>query len=148
MIILLRIFKSKLEKIIDSVINYLRYPDISNIIIHGPPGSGKYTIQPISINDVCKIVYIAIKSKKFSKKILDLVGPEKISFKQFIINSIPKSSIKIKKISLAEAYVKALTDSKFAYGIEDLNILLGDFQGNHEKLRKMSGIKFLKIRNI
>ena len=112
------------------------------------PGSGKYTIQPISINDVCKIVYIAIKSKKFSKKILDLVGPEKISFKQFIINSIPKSSIKIKKISLAEAYVKALTDSKFAYGIEDLNILLGDFQGNHEKLRKMSGIKFLKIRNI
>ena len=112
------------------------------------PGSGKYIIQPIFINDVCKIVYLAIKSKKFSKKIIDLVGPEKISFKQFLINSISKSNIKIKKISLAEAYVKALTDNKFAYGIEDLNILLGDFQGNHEKLRKMSGIKFLKIRNI
>ena len=29
------------------------------------PGSGKYIIQPIFINDVCKIVYLAIKSKKF-----------------------------------------------------------------------------------
>ena len=112
------------------------------------PGSGNYLIQPISINDVNKITCIALLSKKFSNQIFDLVGPKKITFKNFLKNSISKSNIKITKISLKDAFVSALTDKSFPYGIEDLNILLGNFQGNYGKLKKISGIEFTKISSI
>ena len=112
------------------------------------PGSGKYIIQPISINDVCKIIHLASNSKIFSKKIIDLVGPEKIQFKQFLENSVSEYNVTIEKISVKKAYYNALSDQKFAYGNEDLNILLGNFQGNYKRLQKLSGIKFTKIKSI
>ena len=56
------------------------------------PGTGEYIIQPISINDVCMVIHHALKSKFFSKKIIDLVGPEKITFRQFLKNSISNSN--------------------------------------------------------
>ena len=112
------------------------------------PGSGRYIIQPISINDVCKIIHLALKSKKFSKKIIDLVGPEKITFARFLKNSSSKFDVSIEKISAKNAYLSALNNRRSVYGIEDLNILLGNFQGNYEKLRKLSGIKFTEIDKI
>ena len=48
------------------------------------PGSGKYQLQPIFVEDVAKIILKSILEKKFSKKILDLVGPRKISFEGFV----------------------------------------------------------------
>ena len=111
-------------------------------------GSGKYVIQPISINDVCHVVQLALHSKKFAKKIIDLVGPEKISFSQFVKNSALKSNSEIEKIPLKKAFVYALTEKNFVYGIEDLNILLGNFEGNHERLRKISKLEFSKIIGI
>ena len=86
--------------------------------------------------------------KIFPKKIIDLVGPEKITFKQFLRNSISDPNLIVEKIPVKKAYHNALTEKKFAYGIEDLNILLGNFQGNHTKLKKLSGINFTKVRNI
>lgn len=112
------------------------------------PGSGQYVIQPISIIDVCHVVHLALHSKKFAKKIIDLVGPEKISFKQFLKNSITNSNLIIETIPVDKAYDNALVDKKFAYGIEDLNILLGNFVGNHAKLKKLSGFNFTKVRNV
>ena len=46
------------------------------------PGSGNYLIQPISVVDVTKLILQSITDKKFKNKTLDLVGPEKISFKK------------------------------------------------------------------
>ena len=112
------------------------------------PGTGNYNIQPISINDVCSIAHLAINSINFSKKIIDLVGPEKIMFKQFIQNSTKNSKIKIEKIPSKKSTVYALSGKKFPYGIEDLNILFGNFEGNHDKLRKISKLEFTKIRRI
>jgi len=112
------------------------------------PGTGNYIIQPISINDVCSVIHLAIHSRSFSKKIIDLVGPEKILFKQFVKNSSRKQNTKIKKIPLKKSLIHALSDKKFPYRNEDLNILFGNFEGNHEKLRKISKIEFTNIRNI
>ena len=112
------------------------------------PGTGNYSLQPISINDVCSILHLAISSINFSKRIIDLVGPEKIMFKQFIKNSTKNSKIKIEKIPSKKSIAHALSDKKFPYGIEDLNILFGNFEGNHDKLRKISKIEFTKIRHI
>ena len=112
------------------------------------PGSGKYNIQPISIQDVCYIVNLASQSRNFSKKIIDLVGPEKISFIQFAKNSALHFNSKIEKIPKKKSFASALTEKKFPYGIEDLNILLGNFEGNFERLRKISKIEFIKIKSI
>ena len=112
------------------------------------PGSGKYNIQPISIQDVCYIVNLASQSRNFSKKIIDLVGPEKISFIQFAKNSALHFNSKIEKIPIKKSFASALTEKKFPYGIEDLNILLGNFEGNFERLRKISKIEFTKIKSI
>jgi NADH dehydrogenase len=111
------------------------------------PGSGKYIIQPISIIDVCKVINVALHAKTFSKKIVDLVGPKKISFKQFLENSA-KPTIVLENMSLKKARTHAKTEKNFPYGIEDLNILSGNFQGNHEKLEKLSGFKFKKISSV
>ena len=51
----------------------------------------------------------------------------------------------IKKIDLEDAYRDAITNPKSDFGIDDLNILIGDFRGNHEKLRKLTKMKFHSI---
>ena len=111
------------------------------------PGSGNYLLQPISINDVCKVISIALNSNNFSKKTIDLVGPEKISFKKLLENSV-KPSISLENIPFKEARKHAVAKKNFPYGIEDLNILSGNFCGNYKKLEKISGLKFTKIRKI
>ena len=112
------------------------------------PGTGNYIIQPISIKDACNVVHLAINSINFSKKIIDLVGPEKITFKQFLKNSTNNSNIEIEKITSKKSIVSSSSHKKFPYSIEDLNILFGNFEGNHDKLRNISKIEFTKIRNI
>jgi len=111
------------------------------------PGSGKFIIQPISIDDVCSCITIALNSPNFSNKIIDLVGPRKISFQSLIKKSIP-SHMKIKKINLELAYKKALNDINFEYGVEDLNILVGNYTGNHNKLQKLCNFTFKKIESL
>ena len=112
------------------------------------PGTGNYIIQPISIKDVCNVVFLTINSKDFSKRIIDLVGPEKITFRKFVKNYTKNFNIELEKISLKNSLVCALSDKKFPYGNEDLNILYGNFEGNHEKLKKISKIEFTKVTSI
>jgi len=67
------------------------------------PGSGKYQLQPIFVEDVAKIILKSILEKKFSKKILDLVGPRKISFEDFVKLFSKNTKVKFKKINLKNA---------------------------------------------
>jgi len=109
------------------------------------PGSGKYKLQPISINDVCKVILIACLTKKLSKKIIDLIGPEPITFERYIKLFNKKKNVKIEKIKLEQLFVKILTKSSNDYGIEDLDLLIGNYTGNHQKLRNTTGLKFQKV---
>ena len=106
------------------------------------PGSGKYHLQPISVNDVAKVIYIALISKKFLNKVIDIVGPQTVTFEKYVKIFKNKKSAKIKKIKLENAYYDALHNPKSIFGIENLNILVGDFIGNYEKLQKLSKMKF------
>lgn len=112
------------------------------------PGSGKYHLQPIFVKDVAKVIYNALVSKKFSNKIVELVGPETVTFQNYVKIFAGKSKTKIKKISLEQAYHNALHNKKSRYGIDDLNIMIGDFTGNHKKLKKLSKIKFKKFSEV
>tara|TARA_Y100000590_G_scaffold96306_1_gene109419 strand:+ start:11879 stop:12682 length:804 start_codon:yes stop_codon:yes gene_type:complete len=111
------------------------------------PGSGNFLLQPITINNVCSCINLALTSKKFSKKIIDLVGPNKIFFKKLIKNSI-KSNIKMKEVDLELAYNNALNKSNFDYGLEDLNILIGNYTGNFKKLQNLCDFSFEKINSL
>ena len=109
------------------------------------PGSGKYRLQPISVADVAKITLEAINEKKFSKKILDLVGPQKMSFEDFVKLFTKNTSVKIQKINLESAYDEAKRNPRSVYGLESLNILVGDYTSDGKQLKKLSGVKLTTV---
>lgn len=109
------------------------------------PGSGKYSIQPIHINDVVKIIFKSLSEEKFKNKIIDLVGSETITFEKYVKLFSKGTNTNINKINLENSYHDAITNPKSDFGIDDLNILIGNFQGNHTKLKKLTGMKFESV---
>lgn len=113
------------------------------------PGSGKYRLQPISVNDVSRIIFDCITNKKLSNKIIDLVGPETISFEKFVKKFVKGKKVKIIKTDLEEAYFEALNNPKNAiYGLDDLNLLVGNFISSHKKLERLCGFELKTLQNL
>ena len=109
------------------------------------PGSGKYRLQPISVEDVAKIILEAINEKKFSKKILDLVGPQKISFEDFVKLFTKNTKVKIQKTNLENAYNNAKRNPNSVYSLESLNILVGDYTSSGKQLQNLSNVKLTAV---
>ena len=105
-------------------------------------GSGNYRLQPIFVDDVAEVFAQSILSKKFSRKVIDLVGPKIVTYNRFLRDLAFGKKVRTKKIPLQEAYYDALHNPKSMFGLDDLNILVGDFIGDHKKLRNMTDIKF------
>ncbi len=103
------------------------------------PGSGKYRLQPIFVEDVAKIMLEAILEKKFSNKILDLVGPRKISFEDFVKLFSKNMKVKFKKINLEDAYDDG------TYSSESLDILIGDYTSDVKHLQKLTNVKLTTV---
>jgi len=112
------------------------------------PGSGSYSIQPIHINDVVKIIFQSITTRKFRNKIIDLVGPDHVTFAQYVKLFAKGTNTSIKKTSLEDLYHDAITNPKSNLGVDDLNILIGNFKGDHTKLRKISEMKFQSVMKL
>ena len=112
------------------------------------PGSGNYSIQPIYIDDVSQIIFNAITQNKFSKMILDLVGSESITFETYVREFSSGTNTKIKKINLETVYREAISNTNSKFGVDDLNLLIGDFKGDYKKLKNISEIKFSSIRKL
>ncbi len=112
------------------------------------PGSGKYRLQPIFVEDVAKIILNAVLKKKFSNKILDLVGPKKITFEDFVKLFSKNKKIKFKKITLENAY------NQGTYSSESLDILIGNYTSDVKQLQKLTSFnlttieKFLQTSNL
>ncbi len=109
------------------------------------PGSGNYSIQPIHVSDVVKVIFESVSNSKFNNEIIDLVGLDYVTFKKYVKLFSKGTKTKIRKIKLEEAYHNAIINSKSDFGIDDLNILIGNFKGNHKKLSKISKIKFQSV---
>jgi len=112
------------------------------------PGSGNYSIQPIYINDVSQIISKSLTDKRFQKKILDLVGSELITFQNYVKLFSGKTKTRITKISLESAYHDAISNPRAEFGVDDLNLLVGNFRGDHKKLKNISKISFQSIREL
>ena len=106
------------------------------------PGSGRYRLQPIFVGDVAEVILQSIIQKKFSNKIIDLVGPKTVTFNDYVRDFLQGKKTFIKNMDLENAYHIALNNPKTDFGVDDLNILVGDYVGNHKKLQNMSGIEF------
>ena len=106
------------------------------------PGSGRYRLQPIFVGDVAEVIFQSIIQKKFSNKIIDLVGPKTVTFNDYVRDFLKGKKIFIKNMDLEDSYHTALNNPKTDFGVDDLNILVGDYVGNHKKLQSMSGIEF------
>jgi NADH dehydrogenase len=109
------------------------------------PGSGNYSIQPIYIDDVTQIIFNAITQNNFSKTILDLVGSESFTFQKYVREFSRGTNTQIKKINLETVYHKAISNPNSEFGVDDLNLLIGDFKGDYKKLKNISKIKFSSI---
>ena len=107
------------------------------------PGSGNYRFQPIFIDYVSSVIIKALSDKKFSNKIIDLVGPEVVSYNTFVKKFLHGKKIKIKKIDFESVYHDAL-HNKGPFGVDDLGIMVGDYVGNHKKLASLVPMKFTK----
>ena len=103
------------------------------------PGSGKYQLQPIFVEDVARVILKSILEKKFSKKILDLVGPRKISFEDFVKLFSKNTKVKFKKINLKNAYDEG------TYSLESLDLLIGDYTSDMTQLQKLASIKLTPV---
>ena len=112
------------------------------------PGSGKYHLQPIFVEDVAKIIVESIYEKKFSNKILDLVGPEIIKFEDFVRYFVKNKKTRIQKINLESIYHDALHNPKSIYDLDSLNLLIGDYTGNLKQLQNISNVKLRTIKDI
>lgn len=156
-------YKSE-KKIIDSGINYTIFrpsyivgkddllskhldKQIKNGLIK-IPGSGRYMIQPIHINDVVKIIFKSITEPKFKNKVIDLVGPENITFEKYVKLFSKGTNTMVKKNDLEDSYYNAITNPKYNFGVDDLNILIGNFKGDHNKLKKLTGMKFESVMKL
>ena len=109
------------------------------------PGSGTYSIQPIHVSDVVKVIFESLSQLRFNNKIIDLVGPDYVTFEKYVKLFSKGTKTKIRKINLEDVYHNAIINSKSNFGIDDLNILIGNFKGNHKKLSKLSKIKFQSV---
>ena len=109
------------------------------------PGSGIYSIQPIHVSDVVKVIFESLSQLRFNNKIIDLVGPDYVTFEKYVKLFSKGTKIKIRKMNLEDVYHNAIINSKSNFGIDDLNILIGNFKGNHKKLSKLSKIKFQSV---
>ena len=109
------------------------------------PGSGSYRFQPIFVGDVGKIIIKSITSKSFSNKMLDLVGPQVVSYDKFVRDFT--GSRKITKIDFEKVFHDALHNKGY-FGVDDLSIMVGDYTGDHNKLAKLAKMRFAKYKDV
>lgn len=105
-------------------------------------------IQPIHIDDVIEVILWAIAALSAEKKTqqaaatLDLVGPDQISFYDYMCMLAKNFDVPVNPITLEQAYCKALKSPRSAaFGVDDLGIITGGFVGNYAQLVSTTKIK-------
>lgn len=109
------------------------------------PGSGSYSIQPIHVADAAKVITESVSSPRFRNKTVDLVGPDTMTFERYVRLFSAGTGARIAKIGLEGAYHDAITSPHPAFGVDDLNILVGSFEGDHARLAKLSSVGFASV---
>lgn len=103
------------------------------------PGSGPHATQPVHVRDACAAILSALSGSRLAGRTADLVGPRIVPYRRLARLLAPPGAA-LRTVPLAEAYRAAVADPSYAYGTDDLNILVGGFTGDHDGLRRLSGL--------
>jgi NADH dehydrogenase len=85
----------------------------------------------------------SIMESKFSNKIIDLVGPQIVSYNSFVKKFLHGRNIPIQKQNFEKTYHDAL-HGKGPFGVDDLSIMAGDYIGNHKRLASFAKMEFTR----
>ena len=103
------------------------------------PGSGPHQTQPVHIDDACSAVLAALALPRLAGAVLDLVGPLTVPYGRLAAALAPPGA-PLRTVPLAEAYRSAIRDPSYAYGTDDLDVIVGGFTGDHMHLRRAAGL--------
>ena len=98
-------------------------------------GNGRYRMQPISISDVVQIYCTCTKLNDFDNQILDLVGPKKISYIDYIklIGKIIQREPLVEYLSKQDAMNRKV---EFGLNEDEIDVLMCDEVGDERLLQK------------
>ena len=108
------------------------------------PGSGDYTMQPISIRDTVHILKMSATAGNFAGRTLDMVGPHTITFAEYA-RAFAGAHARIVHTSMERTYQDAVLDRSPIYTLDDLSIMVGGYGGDHATLHRMTGLQFQTI---
>lgn len=113
-------------------------------------GSGKYRMQPISIDDVLTIFQKAIENEKHSRKIYDLIGPEAITFLDYIdtISKHLNLNPEINFIPLEEAMQDNMKSRDPQLSFDQLVIRICDELSDAKRLEEIFDINLKKPQEV
>lgn len=108
------------------------------------PGSGNYMMQPIAICDVVRILEMAATAPHMAGRTLDLVGPQTLTFAEYA-SAFAGTRAEIVHADMETAYRDAVLGRNPVYELDDLNIMVAGYVGDHGELREAAGMEFCSV---
>ena len=124
--------------------NFARQSKEGGIVV---PGSGRYAIQPISVHDVAAVLVRAVTAESLRNRILDMVGPQTVTFAEYV-RMFANQDTPVLHMDMESAYRQAVLSKDPYYGVDDLNIMVAGFTGDHAKLCQATNMKFRTIQQM
>ena len=105
------------------------------------PGDGSYRLQPVSVEDAARATLGALERTDVSPRVIDLVGPEIVSYRALIgrIAALSGKSVLIQERSIDESFVMARASGYFGLSPTDLDCLLCDEVGDPGPVATLGG---------
>lgn len=115
--------------------------------VPGRPESSR-PIQPVHVCDAVRIILWGAFTGTAGTR-LDLVGPDRITFHEYMSFLAKAAGVQVRPVPLEEAYRHALRAPVSApFGIDDLGIITGGFVGSYSRLCRATGIRPRSVLSI
>ena len=118
-------------------------------------GSGRYRIQPISVDDVASIYAKSLSLNSVWNRTFDLVGPEVVTFSEFLKTyaEVAGKPLKLKPVNLEFALQDSMRPvNERRYGTElstdELDVLISDFISSPSELVAAFGVRLTPFRDV
>ena len=108
------------------------------------PGSGDYAMQPVAIGDVVRVLEMAATAPRMAGRTLDLVGPQTTTFAEYA-SALAGTRAEIMHADMETTYRDAVLGKNPAYELDDLNIMVAGYVGDHGELREATGMEFCDV---
>jgi uncharacterized protein YbjT (DUF2867 family) len=114
------------------------------------PGDGSYRLQPISVHDAARAIVGAITENSPGSRVIDLVGPEVVSYRNLIerISAVLVRPIEILEQPIDEALVIARERGYFGLRPHDLACLLCDEISEPAATERLVGRSLENLRSM